>query len=181
MCRLVNKIIMNHKLLLSEKDRWLYFYSYLNIGEEEVWRKEDRPRLQPFFKYSEGLESRFGNKEFRKMNEEECISFDYYKKCCEEYSDEISDKKESVSQIDINALCEAFGYELPDDPDDDSEEYDYSIDKPFKSSMDLTFPVVCINWMESTWDRQGDMAICCVDYVEYKEFDHAKTIAMLSK
>ena len=57
------------------------------------------------------------------------------------------------------------------DEDDDSEEFDYNIDKPFKSSLELTFPVVCIDWMESGYDRMGEMTICCVDYVELKEFN----------
>ena len=68
---------MNHKLLLSEKDRWEYFWSYFNIDKSEVWRKEDLPKLQPFFNYSSTVQN---NDSWRKMNEEECISFDYYKK-----------------------------------------------------------------------------------------------------
>ena len=99
---------MNHKLLLSEKERWEYFWTFFD-------------------------------KKSMKISDQE--------------------------------LCGEFGYELPDDPDDDSEEFDYSIDKPFKSSFELEFPIVCIDWMEVGYDRTGEMTICCVDYVELKEFN----------
>ena len=78
--------------------------------------------------------------------------------------------KKSI-KISDGELCEAFGYELPNDPDDDSEEFDYSINKPFKSLLDLTFPIICVSWMETGYDRMGEMAICAIDYVELKEFD----------
>ena len=165
---------MNHILLNSEIDRWKLAYSYIKIkmGDDSIWREEDLPKLEPFFKYSEQFR---GGEKNRPMTQEEKDSFDYYEKCNKEYSDELKEKRDSVLNIDIYTLVRALGYEMPPDEDEEGNEIeDYQIyeEVPLKSSFELSYPCICINWIESSYDRMsGNNGICCVDYVELKEFD----------
>ena len=160
---------MKHTLLLSEADRWKLAYSYLRFkcGDDSIWREEDLPKLQPFFKYSDKCH---GN--FRAMTQDEKDSFYYYEKCRKEYNDELTEKRDSVLYIDENTLIKSFGYELPSDEDENGDEIDIEIDAdtPLKSAIDLTYPCVCVNWLESGYDRYSSTGICAIDYVELKDF-----------
>lgn len=59
---------MNHTLLNSKADRWKLAYSYIKIkcGNFSLWREEDLPKLEPFFKYSDECRGHF-----RPMTQEE--------------------------------------------------------------------------------------------------------------
>lgn len=156
---------MNHTLLTSESDRWKLAYSYIKIkcGNFSLWREEDLPKLEPFFKYSDECGGHF-----RPMTQEEKDSFAYYEKCDKEYADALCEKRDAVDYIDISTLIKAFGYEMPSDEDENGVEFDEDI--PLKSTMNLTYPCICVNWLESCMDRMGKSAICAIDYVELKEF-----------
>ena len=160
---------MNHTLLTSESDRWGLAYSYIKIkcGNFSLWREEDLPKLEPFFKYSDECRGHF-----RPMTQEERDSFAYYKKCDEEYADDLSKKRDAVDYIDINTLIKTFGYKMPSDEDENGNEIDVEFDEdiPLKSTIDLTYPCVCVNWIKSDMDRMGKTSICAIDYVELKEF-----------
>lgn len=163
---------MNHILLTSELDRWKLAYSYIKIkcGDDSIWREEDLPKLEPFFRYSEQFR---GGKNNRPMTQEEKESFDYYEKCNKEYSDELTEKRDSIDYIDLYTLIKSFGYEYPQDEDSEGNEIEveFSEDIPLKSLFELTYPCICVNWIKSDYDRIGKNAICAIDYVELKEFE----------
>lgn len=156
---------MNHTLLTSESDRWKLAYSYIKIkrGNFSLWREEDLPKLEPFFKYSAECRGHF-----RPMTQEEKDSFTYYEKCNKEYADDLGEKRDAVDYIDISTLIKTFGYEMPSDEDENGVEFDEDI--PLKSTINLTYPCICVNWLESCMDRMGKSAICAIDYVELGEF-----------
>lgn len=162
---------MNHALLLSEADRWKLAYSYLKFkcGDDSIWREEDLPKLQPFFKYSDKCH---GNGNFRAMTQDEKDSFDYYIKCEREYNNELTEKRDSVYYISEYTLIEAFGYEIPSDEDENGNKIFIKIDEdtPLKSTVNITYPCVCVSWIASGYDRLGSSSICAIDYVELKDF-----------
>lgn len=160
---------MEHTLLLSEADRWKLAYSYIRFkcGEDEIWREEDLPKLSPFFKYSK--ECRGDN--FRPMTTEEQESFRYYDRCESMYADANATKRDAVLNISFDSLVRAFGYKIPSDEDDNGDEIDteFGEDTPLESSLTLTYPCVCVTWIESCYDRTSG-AVCGVDYVQLTEF-----------
>ena len=166
---------MNHKLLLSEKDRWNYFWSFFKFNlNGDIWKPEDRPKLESYFNYSRSPDGT--------MTNEEIESFHFWQKCLDEYARENAEIRDSIENIDTNSLICAFGYQDATELEQNDDNWDYNINNPLESLIELTYPVICINWLESGMDGRGNKgSVCCVDYVEYKEFDHAKTIAMLSK
>jgi hypothetical protein len=162
---------MKHTILNNESDRWKLCYSYLRwkLGFDSIWREEDLPKLESFFKYFERCEDNFVL-----MTKEERESFEYWEKCRKEYSDELLEQRESLNYIDLYSLIESFGYEISSDEDEDGneiEECQIFEDKPLKSSIELTYPCICVQWIRSDRDRLGTNSICAIDYVELKEFN----------
>ena len=158
---------MTHKLLHNEQERWKYFWSFLRhqLSEDSVWKPEDRPLLEPYFKYS-----RLGGlPDHRMMNNEEFKSFTYWKKCRKEYADELFEVRDSLRNIHTDDLVKAFGYEIPIGEDNEDDDYDFK--KSLKSAIELNYPAICVNWIESGYNRGSKEAICAVDYVELKEFE----------
>jgi hypothetical protein len=166
---------MKHYLLKNEDDRWALCWQYLQFKCEDVkiWKDEDLPLLKPFFDYDN-----MRYKDQRLMTEEEGKSFDHYMKCRKEYADRLFEICDSVKHCREDNILLAFGYEHEEDIfEDDKECYCTNpltaTNKPSKNLLDLQYPVVAVIWIESDYDRIGKCGICCVDFVEKKEFEGA--------
>lgn len=157
---------MTKKLLRNEKERWEYVWSYVRFKfYGDVWHAEDIFKLKPFFDFSI---SQRGRSRTMSMTTEESESFDYYMKCRKEYADADFVQKRSVDNIEEDTLLEAFGYELAEN---DEEYVTPSLDNPPESLLDLTFPVVCVSWIESDSDRHGPASVLFVEYVSLADFE----------
>ncbi len=168
---------MKHYLLKNEDERWALCWKYLQMkcSGGEVWRKEDLHLLEPFFKWNNSPHDKL------KMTEEESKSFDYYKECRKKYADRLFEIRDAVRYHSEDTILEAFGYrheyDLEDNFDESGEKECYNElskdSKPTNDLFNLAYPVVAVVWIESSYDRMGDTGVCCVDFVEKKEFEGA--------
>jgi hypothetical protein len=167
---------MKHYLLKNEDERWALCWQYLQwkYSDGEVWRKEDVPLLESYFNWGNTLHD---NK--RMMTDEERKSFEHYKKCCKLYADHLSEIRDSVKHFDEDAILGSFGYQHGYDIEDKFDESDEKEcynnlslnNKPTKDLLSLTYPIIAVVWIDSSFDRMGDTGVCCVDFVEKKEFE----------
>jgi len=169
------------KLFKTESEFLDYAWSFINLDENKIWREEDRPKLQPFFDFEE---KNRGNS--HKFNEEEKESFRYYNKCYEEYAKSLFEIRDSIAQFSTEKLAEFFFLEPIDmncyDYDEDGNELDrdgniipplsretIKITEDWKEEM--TFPLYFVGWIDSSWDRFGNVGMAFSEFVSLKEFE----------
>lgn len=169
------------KLFKTESEYLDYAWSFLNFDENKIWREEDLPKLQPYFEMKS---------ERRKLSENERAilieSMNHYVKCKEEYADELFEIKDSIAQFSTDKLAEFFLLEPIEmncyDYDEDGNEIDrdgniipplsretIKIAEDWKEEM--TFPLYFIGWIDSGWDRNGDVRMAFSEFVTLKEFE----------
>ena len=156
---------MKHILLKSENDRRELAWKYIDfrINSKQIWKDEDYPLLKPFFDYSNALYVS-GKNPKQTMSPEISKSFDYYEKCRKEYADELFYLRDAVKEINSGDLCRSFGYNYNDD-----EGLMKKINL-IDEIPELSYPVIAVLYIESSYDRNGPMGTCIVEYVELKEF-----------
>jgi len=169
------------KLFNTEAEYLDYAWSFIDFDENKVWRKEDLPELKPFFAFEE---KHRGNS--YKLNKEEKESFDYYRKCYDEYAKDLFELRDSIRGFSSDELTEFFFLEPIGDNCHGYDENDNEIDEngniiPPTSRetikiadewrKDLTFPLYFIGWIDSSFDRYGDVRMAFSDFVSLKEFN----------
>ena len=139
-------------------------------------KDEDLPILEPFFRFQNRLGCNNAS-----MNNQEKQSFEHYKKCLKEYAEEEFILQRSVKQFDTDSILQAFGYQHDYDYEDkftDEEDYKECVNELSETTKpstnlfpELEYPLIAVVWIESDHDRSGPCGICCVDFIEKKEFD----------
>jgi hypothetical protein len=169
------------KLFKTESEYLDYAWSFINFDENKIWREEDLPKLQPFFDYQEKYR---GNS--HKFNDNEKESFDYCQKCKQEYADELFEIRDSIYGFSVEELVELFLLQHIDtncyDTDEDGNDLDedgniipplsretIKIAEDWKEEM--TFPLVFVGMISSSFDRFGGVRIAYSDFVSLKEFE----------
>jgi hypothetical protein len=169
------------KLFKTESEYLDYAWSFLNFDENKIWREEDLPKLKPFFDFEK---KHRGNS--YELNEEEKESFEYYKKCHEEYAKDLFEIRDSIRGFSTEQLVEFFLLEPINmscyDTDDDGNEIDeygniilslsretIKISEAWKE--DMTFPLYFVGWIDSSWDRYGSVHMAFSEFVNLKEFN----------
>jgi hypothetical protein len=164
------------KLINSEKEYvdWVV-EEFLDpsFEDRDVWKPEDRLRLEPFFKFCYGSDR---NK--RVMTPEEGESFDHYQKCLKDYAQAAFDKRDAMRHFHAEDLANYLMVRF-DQPEEDErgECPDYDTSKVIFDSerfKPLEFPCVVIVWIDSSFDRIGDCSLLLVDFVEKSMFDSNK-------
>ena len=169
------------KLFKTESEFLDYAWSFINFDENKIWREEDLPKLQPYFDFEK--EHR-GNS--HQLNEEEKESFKYYNKCYEEYAKELFLMRDSIHGFPTEQLAEFFLLEpiAMDcyDYDEDGNEIDedgnimpplsretIKIAEDWKEEM--TFPLIFVGWIDSGFDRFGNVRMSFSEFVSLGEFE----------
>ena len=168
------------KLFKTESEYLDYAWSFINFDENKIWREEDLPKLQPFFDFTENHRG-----DSYELNTEERESFEYYTKC-KEYADELFEIRDSIDGVRINELIEFFLLQHIDmncyDTDEDGNDIDedgnimpplsretLKISEDWKDEM--TFPLVFVGMISSSFDRYGDVRMAFSDFVSLKDYD----------
>jgi hypothetical protein len=170
---------MRIKKLIKSEEELIRFAAKFIFPDEKIWREDDLPILEPFFEYSSG-------KMDRNMDEREKAGYLYYEKCREDYADELFDIRDSVANLNLTNICNAFFIEVPNmdcwDHDDDGNEIDEegNIMPPFdikhlkveeEWKEELKYPLVLIGAVDSDFDRSGPMAMISIDFVCLEDFE----------
>jgi hypothetical protein len=140
------------------------------IGTKGIWRKEDLPKLEAFFKFSESREQ-------RAMTPEESESFEYYRKCYEEYGEKASELQNILKSFDFEELVDYFVLKLDEPLGEDGEplnQHEYNIDHVVFDREDcepVSYPMVAVLHIDSGWDRVGDYKAFQLTFVEQKMFE----------
>lgn len=156
------------KLFKTEKDYLDYAWSLINF-DGKIWKDEDLPKLKAFFSHKEG----------QKLTPEIKESFEYYKKCCIEYSNELTEIKDSLRNFNSEDLYEFFFLNDPImnawDTDEDGNDLDEGGNiippndrnalKIEYSKFDIKFPMVFVGWIESGFSRAGDESVMFSEFV----------------
>lgn len=182
---------MNIKeLFLTESEYLDFAWKFLNPEKDDVWRKEDKPLLEPFF-----VASQKPAKDIE-WTDEIKKSFDYYQKCRFEYADENFEIRDCCSQFDRQELLDFFFLKSIDDEcvdvDDKGNDLDSNgnIVMPFsRELLELRpefeaaslFPMIFVGTIDSTTDRLGNLRVSFSDFVSLNEFKHTKSNANLIK
>jgi glutaredoxin len=151
------------QLIRNKEEYWDFVWTFLDWTIEpykSLWRKEDYPKLEPFFKMQNRVEE---------WTDEVKESYAHYKKCNEEYGSKNTEIRDAVSKFSPDELLEAFGYEDREYNEEDEEEW--SKDKPQKLHEDISFPFIVIGDMHCGWDRSGDFRIMSIYQVYLKDFN----------
>jgi hypothetical protein len=168
------------KLFKTESEYLDYAWSFMSFDENKIWREEDLPKLQPYFDFEE---KHCGNS--HKLNKKEKESFDYCQKCKHEYADVLFEIRDSIRGFPIDQLAEFFLLEHIEmdcyDTDEDGNDIDedgniippisretIKISSDWKEEM--TFPLYFVGWIDSSWDRFGDVRMSFSEFVSLKEF-----------
>jgi len=145
-----------HKKINSELEYFEYFqYLLKQKNNEDVWRKEDRPILEPFFDWNIMKNP--------PMPEDVKPSYDHWVKCREEYANDLFEIRDSLMHIDEYSLAEAFGFEPIESEDDEIEDY--------KLEIKHTYPFIVTGFIDSGWDRGGKSSACIIRFVYLKDFE----------
>ena len=160
-----------HQLINNEQEYRDYcnkLFGYAT-GDDEIWRAEDLPKMQPFFDYQTKSRAEIP----LPYTPEVSAAFAHYDKCLEEYGRDAAEMRDSVRQISIDKLMEAFGFDEPEyteDNEPDVYEFEkFTLRKEFFE--ELSFPQVIVGTIESDFDRTGNFAILQIDFVCKSEFD----------
>jgi len=130
-----------------------------------LWREEDLPTLEPFFKFS------YRPRNERPMTDEEEKSYEHYKKCWEEYASDMADKESTLRGFEVDELAHYFlcffneSASEGDDWDLSKVEYDH---EQYKA---IEFPCVAVVAVDSSFDRVGDTKSFFLEFVEKSMFD----------
>jgi hypothetical protein len=157
---------MHIKQLIQNKEQyWDLVWSFLEWTidpDKSLWNEEDRPLLEPFF-------NRMQSKPDEKWTDEINQSFDHYQKCLKDYADRNTELRDSTRQFSPEGILEIFGYELPND---DDEDFEYSKDNPLPltDDFDATFPFVIVGDIDSGFDRLGKVSSAFVYRISQTEF-----------
>jgi hypothetical protein len=160
-----------HKLVNNEQEYRDFCYKLFDYatGNEEIWRAEDLPKMQPFFDY----QAKKRTDPFFPFTPEALAAYIHYEKCLREYGRAEARMRDSVSNISIDKLMEAFGFEEPEyDEDNEPDFYEYekfTLNEEFFEG--LSFPMVIVADIDSDCDRAGKFQIIDVDFVCKSEFD----------
>ena len=154
-----------HKKFNSQQEYTEFFLELISwkANNKSLWRENDLPLLESFFKYSNNP-----NRRDVEMTEEEKTSFDHWVKCNEDYGDRNKDIKNSINGIDEYRLAEAFGFEVIED-EDEEKPLEYSFEK-FKQEEEIEFPLFVTGYIDSDHDRSGPISVCMIRFVTLKDF-----------
>jgi len=150
------------KLIRSSEDQlkfFLYLKEFLDKNKS-IWKEEDLPLLEPFFNYNNGPEKN----PFMKMNEEEQTSFEFWKRCDEEYGKSNSIIKNNLIGIDEFHLGNDLDIEIIE-PDDDDLPLVYKV-------IDRKYPYLQIVEAISDFDRFGEISIFNASEVFLSDFEN---------
>jgi hypothetical protein len=154
------------KLFQSEQEFLNYAWSWIGPDHQKIWRDEDVPLLEPFFAATKN-----GNHNVE-WTDEIKASFDHYEKCKLEYADDRIDKRDACQNIDIDYLLDFFFLEEID-AEIDLDISNLKIAEEHKTKM--SFPMIFVGFIDSTFDRSGSSGYCLSDYVCLSEFSSEKT------
>jgi len=98
------------------------------------------------------------------MNEEEQASFEFWKKCDEEYGHLNSLISQNLREIDEFYLCDCLDIEVIE-PDDDGLPFVYKV-------IDRKYPYVKTIEFISTFDRSGKISFFSVSEVLLSDFEN---------
>ena len=147
------------QLVKNKEEYWKLVWPFINWSqnpEQSLWREEDRPKLEPFFK----VQNREGN-----WPQEIKDSFDFYLKCHEEYGKNNAEMRDSVSRLAACDILNAFGY------NHDYQEEDYTEENPPLLSMEgFSFPFVVVGDLTCGWDRSGKYSFMAINFVSLEDF-----------
>lgn len=172
------------KKLCNTKEEYIAFATDLinrkEHSNQEVWRAEDMPKLQPFFAW----EQQNHHNDREPWTPEVKASFEHYEKCRKEYAEELFEIRNSLENIPIESLLDSlyfkdrFGWEHQEEmeekyPDDwearmDAEGFPYILDE---EEFTYKFPVIVIGGMDSGFDRSGNFAVLDLHIVSKSDFE----------
>ena len=172
------------KLFKTESEFLDYAWSFINFDENEIWREEDLPKLQPYFDMYKNRpdKSKLSENEWAALKE----SMNHYDRCKEEYADELFEIRDSISQFNIHELAEFFFLEPIEtvcwDYDEDGNEIDedgniippttresIKISEEWKDEM--IFPLYFVGHINCESDRLGKFRIGFSEFVTLKDFE----------
>lgn len=157
---------MRIKKLFNNESEFLDFaWKFIRPDKNKIWRDEDLPLLKPYFDFSNGINP---------WTEEVEKSFEHYKKCKEEYNNELVEIKDSCSYIDEYNLFNVFFLHYPFYNETEEEiiitRNDLKISEEYKE--EIIFPMIFIAFILSDWDRNGNYSIAISDFVSVKDFSN---------
>jgi len=154
----------------TEQEYLDYAWSFISF-DGKIWRDEDLPKLQPFFEYNH-------RDDWKPMSEEERESFEYYKKCNEEYSMNLTEIRDSMRCFTSHDFYSFFFLEEPatecydtDENGNDLDEYGNIIPEESRETLmidkrkGITFPMVFVGWFDSGFSRAGEESVMFSDFV----------------
>jgi hypothetical protein len=170
---------MTIKELIKDEAAHLDFVWFLIEAKDgDIWKKEDLPKLEPFFKYSKGDRKRL-------MTPEESAAFDFYDKCSKEYANLRTEARNALGAFDIEQIAEFLGLEEIEmncwDYDEDGNDIDEdgNIIPPTSRETikvakwfleEYSYPLIIVGAIDSGWDRSGDFKMACIDFVCLSDF-----------
>ena len=112
-------------------------------------------------------------------SDEEKQSFDYCQKCKQEYADKLFEIRDSIYGFSVDELTEFFLLQHTDmncyDTDEDGNIIPPLSRETLKISEDwkdeMTFPLVFVGMISSSFDRYGDVRMAFSEFVSLKEFN----------
>ena len=173
---------MNKVLFNSKEEHWAWVWkNYISLygkvdenghwREASIWEEEDLPRLQPFFDWNGEREGAGKN-----MPPEVRESFDYYMTKHEE-AGEKKDRKDLCGEIEEEKLIEILGF-IPPEPIEEDEDGNVTYpnvsadtELELNEAYEISYPCVMVYYLETAWDRTGQMVLSFVDFLSLKEFD----------
>lgn len=158
---------MNIKKLISNDQDLLSLFKSLTAWmdtDKSLWKKEDYPKLKPYFDYSLNPD--------RAMTKEESESFEFYKKCDAEYGELNSTIRNNLRSINEYDLAGCMGISIVE-PDEDLENWD---DLPSDYVVEKTsYPYILIMEIVSSYDRSGDFVFSLAEKVYLSDFEDVST------
>ena len=151
------------KKLIQSKEDWLKFvkegFISHKLGDGDVWKKEDLPKLQAFFNVKSSS---------RSLTAEEHASFMHYQKCREDYADALFDLRDCLSGFHVEELVDYLGcyWDVPEETEDDYNIEELKVNEDFNQE----FPAVVVIVINSDTDRLGDVRMFFMEFVEESMF-----------
>jgi hypothetical protein len=144
--------------------RW--FQTLLDAGPNvSIWREEDRPKLEPFFRWNYRINQPLKPGESTKMTDEEAASFDHYKLCEAEYGAAATERRDALRQFSFEDLCDIFGFELVDPDNDNSDAIQLATPFPYE------FPLIVVGHIDSDYFRGSSDKIAAISMFSLSEFN----------
>jgi len=171
---------MKKKLIHNKKEYREFVFRMLNAKNIDIWEGFDEKILNIAFDFFRR------NNLKENPNKEQRLAIDYYLKMSE--SQDVKERfylKNSTDGINESYLEEAFGvirqhdcYDTDEngkDIDENGNVYPDDFSSPDKLVFEdwvneLTFPLILVYWIESSFDRIGDCSVCSVEFIEEKDW-----------